>query len=102
MPAGLQEWLELNTKDATSVRVRVGERANPSTVACIIVANAIPESKFPSFDPIHVDSWEECHDSILQTLEGAGWGTEPGRNAPDSTFTGTPGSNKRPGLGCAR
>ena len=36
MPADLQEWLENNTREATSVRIRVGERANPSTVACII------------------------------------------------------------------
>ena len=95
MPAGLQEWLELNTKDATSVRVRVGERANPSTVACIIVANAIPESKFPSFDPIHVDSWEECHDSILQTLEGAGWGTEPGQECARIHVYGDTGQQQK-------
>lgn len=95
MPADLQEWLEINTKDATSVRVRVGERANPSTVACIIVGNAIPESKFPSFDPIHVDSWEECHDSILQTLEGAGWGTEPGQECARIHVYGDTGQQQK-------
>jgi len=95
MPADLQEWLENNTREATSVRIRVGERANPSTVACIIVADAIGDEKFPSYDPIHVDSWEECHDAILQTLEGAGWGTEPGQECARVHVYGDTGQQQK-------
>jgi len=95
MPAGLQEWLEQNTKDATSVRLRVGEKSNPSTVCCVIVADAIDDSKFTNYDPIHVDSWEECLDTILQALEGAGWGVEPGQECARLHVYGATGHQQK-------
>ena len=95
MPATLQEWLENNTTDAHAVRVRVGERGSQPTVACIIVANGVDGSKFPSFDPIHVDSWEEAHDSVLQALEGAGWGIEPGQEVARVHLVGESGSQQK-------
>ncbi|MCK4299233.1 MAG: hypothetical protein KAX80_06865 [Planctomycetes bacterium] len=95
MAATLQEWLENNTTDAHAVRVRVGERGSQPTVACIIVANGVDASKFPSFDPIHVDSWEEAHDSVVQALEGAGWGIEPGQEVARVHLVGESGSQQK-------
>jgi hypothetical protein len=95
MPTGLQEWLELNTSEAYAVRVRVGERGSQPTVACIIVANGVSDDKFPSFSPLHVDTWEEAHDSIVQALEGAGWGIEPGQEVARVHLIGESGSNQK-------
>ena len=96
MSVDMQSFLDSGAKDASGVSVRCGEQKNPRTIAKVFVGDcSLPLDKYPNFDPIQVDTWEECFDTVTEILEGVGWGIEPGEECARLHLIGENGNQLR-------
>lgn len=96
MTVDMQTFLDSAVKDAVGVSVRCGEAKNPRTIAKIFVGDCnLALDKYPNFDPIQVDTWEEAFDTITEVLEGVGWGIEPGEECARLHLLGENGNQIR-------
>lgn len=96
MSVDMQTFLDSAVKDAVGVSVRCGEQKNPRTIAKVFVGDCpLPSDKYPNFDPIQVDTWEEAFDTVTEILEGVGWGIEPGEECARLHLLGENGNQLR-------
>lgn len=96
--ADMREWLEkaVENEDAHGVSVRCGPQSNPRTIGKVFVGEcAIASTRYPNFDPVYVDSWEEAIDTIDEMLDGAGYGVEPGEECARIHLLGETGAQLR-------
>jgi len=96
MSVDMQTFIDSGERDAVGLSIRCGEQKNPRTIAKVFVGDCpLPSDKYPNFDPIQVDTWEEAFDTVTEILEGVGWGIEPGEECARLHLIGGNGNQLR-------